>query len=127
MDKDLALLIKLAERLYRSNGQTGPELDLVRSRYDSLSSSTGYSVKFTDKGYTVSRVKTKALPGTETCPVCGKNYVSGKGVSLKHNYGGMPRTITLCSSKCSKTLRHVLGDRVSARPAWLHPTRQTRR
>lgn len=107
----MSRILKLYERSQSKRGQSDEEFELSKALYKAEVERTGLQVCVRKDGSLFSRKIKKRIDTNTICPVCRCEFKMSTGKEVKHNYGGTPKKITLCSDDCKEAVLSILSPK----------------
>lgn len=109
--KTMSRILKLYERSLSKQGQSDDEFELSKAMYKAEVQRTGLQVCVRKDGSLFSRKLKKRIDTTASCPVCQSKFKMSSGYQIKHNYGGTPKKILVCSTDCKDAVLSILSPK----------------
>ena len=104
-------IFKLYERSISKRGQSDEEFELSKAIYKAEVQRTGLQVCVRKDGSLFSRKLKKRIDINAICPVCSCEFKMSAGKEIKHNYGGVPKKIIVCSDDCKDAVLSILSPK----------------
>ena len=73
----------------------------------------GYEINHLETQIIITRNPTEEVTVTKQCNCCETIFDISIGIILYHNYGGLVKTMTICSNECKEFILCHFGDRIS--------------
>lgn len=107
----MSRILKLYERSISKRGQSEQEFELSKALYKAEVERTGLQVCVRKDGSLFSRKLKKRIDTIATCPACNSEFKMSAGKGIKHNYGGVPKKIVVCSDNCKDAVLSILSPK----------------
>lgn len=105
----MSRILKLYERTIAKRGQSNEEFELPKAIYKAEVDRTGLKVCVRKDGSLFSRKLKKRIDTKTICPICSCEFKMSTGKEIKHNYGGTPKKIIVCSNECKDSVLSILS------------------
>ena len=109
----MSRILKLYERSIEQKGQSDEEFELSKAIFKREQERLNVQICKRSDGSLFTRKLKRKLDATCHCSVCGSEYKLSSGKQYSHNYGGIPKKRSVCSSECLNVVSKLIGIRMS--------------
>lgn len=109
----MSRILKLYERSIEQKGQSDEEFELSKAIFKREQERLNVQICKRSDGSLFTRKLKRKLDATCHCSVCGTEYKLSSGKQYSHNYGGIPKKRSVCSSECLNVVSKLIGIRMS--------------